>query len=601
MVKVKHIVGPKLVRAGDHIQLLLIQPPQPEVDDVQADRPRGEALAMLTAVLAPTGAHMCRVGERTAVVLVPELAFASSELAEVRRLLGGCGQKVVLVAGFGLAHQRDLQAWIEQGPAGTVEVVTPLVGDLSDPNARINGAWVLVNEPGAGSRGWAHVKTFPEQQFEKFHFESAPGTTVPLITLGAGLTLAPLICSELLQDDPAGQEPKKFAAKEIAGELRKSACKRVLVVTLSWQDKPDDERWIVGLNRMFHESAVRPRLRVATVNYAMDKDHDERRSLVGVFRDAAEVRPGPPGRFHRRVHAGRVSASLLRTSSPGVAVGPLEWGADAAQSGVDAWAVSSSWRWKDGVLQQRNPADAHAIEIGRAMALAVAGAGSAERGFLQGLADKAQHGPSPVSEAWLSTVRHGLGSEQGTIHADALALSTQPRCAVVQAAATTALLPLKCTQPEPIDLPIGREPRIVRRMVLPLSGRAKVALVWHSDTVTPREQYTRLVQIVGDLRSVESLVVIGGSTRPGKPTSTQLVPRARSCPATGPVDEGSLVHAGHDPLAVTQPGSGGVGWLSIADLAEAVDDAPDEASLVTAVKSLLDRAFSPDSQPGGSP
>ncbi len=206
MAKVVPITGPKLVGAGEQIHLLLLQPPQPDVDKVKCDEPRGDALAMLTTVLAPKGPVCQMPDDSTVVVLVPELAFASGELPAVRALLASCEHRAVLVAGFGLTHRDVLEEWHREGAGKAVTVVSPLdKGLLLNSTARVNGAWVLVNEPGEGVRGWAHVKTFPEQRFEKTTLRSARGCTVPRISLGPGLTIVPLICSELLQDDSSGR------------------------------------------------------------------------------------------------------------------------------------------------------------------------------------------------------------------------------------------------------------------------------------------------------------------------------------------------------------------------------------------------------------
>jgi hypothetical protein len=589
VVQAKPIEGPELVRAGEAIQLLLIQPPEPNVQKMERDEPRGDALAMLAAVLAPNG-PVCQMHEdSTAVVLVPELAFASGDLMTVREQLAESERRVILVAGFGLTDRDVLAQWHAEGADKAVKVVSPLDrGPLLNPTARVNGAWVLVNQPGVGVHGWAHVKTFPEQRFEKSWLRSARGCTVPLIRLGPGLTIVPLICSELLQDDSSGQEPEEFAARAVATELLKLSPARALVATVSWQSDPGHQSWSAGLNRLFADPRVRPALRVAIANHALESDDDKRRSLSGVVADVNDLR-APTGRpYVLKCGEGQWAAQLLRTSLPGVAAGELRWGANTGASGRDVWDVAFAWRWDAGGLKERDPADAHAVEIGRALARVFRRGSPVEQTRCAVLAHEAQHVRGLISSLWAQTARDGLAGTSVGLEPDTLAPTLCDDAALVQAAEVTAVLPRDKDGIMDQQLPIGDGGALAWRRVVPLIGRRDVALVWYSDRWTAAQQYAQLVKVVASLGTSEPLVVVGGSTLRGKR------------PATGPVEEGSLVRAGYEGDNITLPRSGVAGWLSADDLVGAVEASCDEPALIASVQSLIDRALSQDDSPGGS-
>jgi hypothetical protein len=623
-VEVEKIDGPDLVAAGDKVILVMVQPPEPDPYLVKDDQPRTDTLAMMTQVFDGE-CFSSLPGDCVVVVVAPELAFASHQLDALRSLVlnaTSASRKVIMVAGFGMASTEALAEWQALGRHHGAEVVSPIDrGPLSPPGQPVNGAWIIAggpNEPNVCA--WVHVKTFAEQTHEKSQLNSVEGETVPIINLsreraeGVGFLIAPLICSELIQDTSSGQSPHQFARQALIAGIRSMADggqlragSRVLVVVPRWDAKPENPAWSSGIHAVLSDSKISPNIRVILANHAMPTDDNRRRGLCGVAARNPELAAPDDRKFTIQVHESNWQAQVLRTSNPGVARGEIHWGHNSGATQRDIWNVTDSWVWDHEKLQRRNPTDFIAVEIGRALTNRRCTPTRLHEDRARALGKEALHAKGTLGREWLTAVRSGLDEETAS-EATPTSLDLSDDSALIKAAWNTAALQ-RSSQGDPPQVyiedrlvPVAPDRRYRRRRLILTKHHHAALLVWHSTRLAPVSMYKLLLGLLSCFGNEKPLIVAGGSNRQGNPRPTGVVSEAppEIAPDTRPIYEGSITQPTATPGSITTPARPVMGWLSTDDLADGLDAATTEDDHDKVVSDLLHKALPPFEDEGSA-
>ena len=326
-------------QAEAHVVLAQIAPPPQAILTQDASRP--SVVQTLQSLLgADQRLAQIVTANRSAILLLPELALGLDDWAAVDALVRGWQRPLILISGFGFSRGNRINAWLDGNGPTTRHGGWP-VGEGPAAERVYNGGWCWAHRPGA-TACVTFLKSTGEQH-EEVHIEGLDHGTSHLAIHVDDLIIFPVICSDLL-NVVAGQ---RVVVLKIARYLEDHAADdtRVLVAGLLLQ-KSGHAKWRNAVIDVAHAINAE-RVNVCLINSAhdicaMQEDDDRWRDYSGMF--IANGRHAFAGQFSgvRRFSTEQIDAAVIRNTSPAVLGGPLRWTFNGA-TGRHLWAVQMDY------------------------------------------------------------------------------------------------------------------------------------------------------------------------------------------------------------------------------------------------------------------
>ncbi|MET3413797.1 ABC-three component system protein [Methylobacterium sp. 1030] len=368
-------IGVSLLDRRD-VQLCLVQAGPVDIGVIERDGPRPAVVAALTQLFAQippgngTALDHLLPGRAPTLILAPEYALGSQDWAAVDAAVRSSRRTLVLIAGFGVASGRTIEAWLDAGNDRYAAWDREDVGPLGDDN-RYGAAWCWVHRPGGGTACIVFLKTFLEQAHETRIARMRRGRSVLRLRLD-DIDLFPLICAEVVQAEAPGAPTTRERIRAVLQADGRDALP-VLVTASLLQDAPANKNWRRAIDRFVNEVSATRCVRFVTCNqaccpYDSDEEVDRWRSLSGAF--------GPFATYHRGLRAsgggrpisvpGTAEGVLVRGSGPTIAAGPLTFLEPSPVTALDLWNIEYTLPLTEEGLGTRRAideiAEAHELE-----------------------------------------------------------------------------------------------------------------------------------------------------------------------------------------------------------------------------------------------
>lgn len=326
----------KAILSSSKLGLCLVQPEAPAIEIIANDQSRENTVAVIrdllvgNAQMAAPALREMNPGNVMAVVLLPELALASSDWEAVNYLVRATDRPLLLVAGFGFSPGQTLLDWKAGEPdVGTARHFSWPVSDNPSGVMLVNGAWCWVHFPGEETHCVAVLKNSQEQSVEAVHHADVQTGRTILHLQFDDVDLFPIICSDLVR------LPEQHAGSAQA-RVRESLSDhedphRPALILGSLLQPRYNPNWEVAIDRAVSHSLAGRKGAIALCNIAIstpeaDEAIDRWRSLSGAFVRLTDLAKGQEMlAVSRGLKAPAISGAVARITTPSVHSGPVSW------------------------------------------------------------------------------------------------------------------------------------------------------------------------------------------------------------------------------------------------------------------------------------
>lgn len=334
---------------GDVLWTCLLCPSGVDVEGMLRDERRTQAVEMSLAMLSPVQegwSKLClRTNGRPALVVLPELAFGTTDWDDVNRSVRSGVNALIVIAGFGFASgQAILDGITNNGWMPGWDAETQL-----DPGGKFNGAWVWVHLPGDSTRCIVVLKNWPEQSWERAAVNNWAGGNQHLRLVTRDVVIYPVICFDLIHQAP--NSARERILRTFAG------VQRVVVVTPALDHSPHNPNWDMAIHSLTDSTRHVSVVVIKNNGFSsrlihVDEDKDKWRQGSGTF-ISGSVMPDAPSVPHNHVRYVRrdTSGVVLREFGSCAAVGPIAW-TNSSITARGLWSPSTLWEWRGGQLTE---------------------------------------------------------------------------------------------------------------------------------------------------------------------------------------------------------------------------------------------------------
>lgn len=320
------------------------------VNEILADTavPGGSAFAQ--AILLKVGNSPSPLetwfAQQAGVVLFPEYSFSSKDFPDLDTRVRQHPTRLIVLAGFGAVLGSDLAELLQNGcSAGWQNGAAALSAE-----ARYNAGWCWIHESPGHTRCIVFVKNFIDQSLEIAEIPNLQALETILHIETDDLVLYPLICSDLISEQP--NSPRVRAAQSLSqlGNAKRSA-----ICTISCNPKPQSRWWRTAIDNVVQMQQHQTVLIFANqpvTKARPDEDSDRWRCLSGAFvsRTRMQEPPRAPLPWLRHVSTeGAAGGLILRHPDVGAAVGLIGWDFSPA-TGLFVWEPRMRLAWRNGQL-----------------------------------------------------------------------------------------------------------------------------------------------------------------------------------------------------------------------------------------------------------
>jgi hypothetical protein len=326
----------KAILSSGKLGLCLVQLDKPAIEIIANDQPRNNAVAVIrdllvgNAQLAAPALREMNPGNVMAVVLLPELALASSDYDAVNELVRATDRPLLLVAGFGFSPGQTVLDWKAGEPdVGTARHFSWPFADTPSGTMLVNGAWCWVHFPGEETHCVVVLKNSQEQSIEAVHHADVQTGRTILHLQFDDVDLFPIICSDLVR--LPDQHPGSAQARVQRAIADHEDAHRPALILASLLQPRYNPNWEVAIDRAVSHSLAGRKGAVALCNVAIKKPEpdeaiDRWRSLTGAFVRLTDLSKGQEMlAVSRALKAPAISGAVARITTPSVHSGPVSW------------------------------------------------------------------------------------------------------------------------------------------------------------------------------------------------------------------------------------------------------------------------------------
>ena len=341
----KDIGGNWLV--SGHLEACILKTRHPTEEEYSNDKSRLENIAIITRLLDSScidgGILKNEVGERSAIVLAPELAFGSPDFDALDALIKQYEKNIIFICGFGFSAGSDL---IDISNKPDVEGIWNAV---PQNEKKYNGGWVWIKNENS-VQCYIFIKNYFEQTGEITVPNLKEGDSI-LRLEGDDIVIFPLVCADLICNENGSPRTKLINSIADVG----IANKRLLVTGSLLNSNSSSGHWKAAIGDLLEK--IKPsngRLLLSNcVNPTpvREEETDKWRCLSGVFQHREGCKPPKKALPNLRyVEDTKFAGLVLRNTVRGAALGKLRWTNNASE-GLHAFSECIQYIWKDQDLK----------------------------------------------------------------------------------------------------------------------------------------------------------------------------------------------------------------------------------------------------------
>lgn len=280
------------------------------------------------------------------VMLLPELALGTEDWRDTDGLVRAFDHSLVLLAGGGFVHGKDLIRWESEPTFGPTERLLAIQPEerfsIAHRRCNVGYCWIHLPERGV-STCIAFLKNYPEQRNEAPLIEDLYQASTILRIDASDVTIFPLICADMLNESQDGKAPCEridFSLNDAQASGGKS-----IVLGLLFQLDPTNAQWRGKLGNF----VSRGEQRVLICNFSSAPPYgphtnaeidDKWRNLSGAysnFNSRANSRSSTGATREVLESSLSLFGQVIRETAACVVGGPLRWGPFDPKKGQAFW------------------------------------------------------------------------------------------------------------------------------------------------------------------------------------------------------------------------------------------------------------------------